>query len=142
MYNLFSLFLQKWWSKWHADYNADRKEEHYRAPDPRAPMMKKIGHEFGTLLPARLAPRDKPLWRAEYLRQGIPESEMARARGLRHAQSITFDKNVYQFSNAMTSTQYRKPVANLYGPMLRERVYGVNTQHNRHGFMNFQDMYY
>lgn len=73
---------------------------------------------------------------------GTPESETARARGLNRAYWTTKDKNLYQFSNAMTSTQYRKPVPNLYGPMLRERVYGVNTQHNQHGFMNFTDMYF
>ena len=49
---------------------------------------------------------------------------------------------VYQFSNAMTSTQYKKPVPGVCGPLKREQVYGVDTQHNRHGFMPFMDYYF
>ena len=74
--------------------------------------------------------------------QGLPESETVRARGLNQTHWALQDKNLYQFSNAMTSTQYKKPVTSVYGPMIREEVYGLNTQHSRHGFMPFNDYYF
>ena len=85
---------------------------------------------------------NKPDWRQEYLRQGLPQTETVRARGINRTHWATKEKNLYQFSNNMTSTQYKKPVNGIYGPLLRERVYGVNSQHNRHGFMPAEDYYF
>jgi len=131
---------QKWWTKWHAEH-PEWREEHYRA-DPRTPVMRWKEFQSGTMRPAYTASWEKPAWRQEYLRQGLPESETVRARGLNRTHWATNDKNVYQFSNAMTSTQYKKPVTSIYGPMLREEVYGVRTQRNRHGYMPSQDYYF
>ena len=136
----FKPFHQKWADKWHVEHPG-WKEEHYRI-DPRTPVMRWKEFQPGTLRPAYTASWDRPAWRQEYNRQGAPETEATRARGINRIHFATNDKNLYQFSNNMTSTQYKKPVTGVYGPLLRERVYGVNTQHNRHGFMPAQDYYF
>ena len=78
----------------------------------------------------------------DYLRQGLPGTETTRARGLHKIYTATGNELLYPHSNAMTSTQYQKPVPTIYGPMKRPNVYGVDTQHNRHGFMSFDDHYF
>jgi len=129
-----------WWSKWHHQH-PEWHTEHYRT-NSMTPVMRKIEFEAGTLKPAYTASWDHPDWRQQYLRQGVPESEAVRARAFNRTHWATKDKNLYQFSNAMTSTQYKKPVTSVWGPMLRESVYGLNTQHSRHGFMGFDDYYF
>ena len=74
--------------------------------------------------------------------QGLPVTEATRARGLNRIHVALNDDKLYQFSNNMTSTQYKKPVTSIYGSLLREQVYGVNTQRNKHGFMGFHDYYF
>eukprot|EP00918_Siedleckia_nematoides_P073017 GHVU01159419.1.p1 GENE.GHVU01159419.1~~GHVU01159419.1.p1 ORF type:complete len:194 (+),score=10.99 GHVU01159419.1:40-621(+) len=129
---------QKWWDKWHWQH-PEWKEEHYRS-DPMSPVMRKQAFQSGTMRPAYTASWNKP--RPDYHRQGLPETEATRARGLNRTHWAIKNKNVYQFSNAMTSTQYKKPVTSVYGPLLREKVYGVNSQHSKHGFMGFNDYYF
>ena len=85
---------------------------------------------------------DKPAWRQEFRHQGVPETEATRAFALNRTHSYVAKKNLYPFSNAMTSTQYKKPVTSVYGPLLREEVYGLRTQLNRHGFMPSKDFYF
>ncbi len=96
----------------------------------------------GTNRPPYRASTDKPHWRREYRKQGEPEAEATRALGINRIHQARGDKNLYQFSNNMVSTQYQKPVPSIYGPLRRENVYGVNTQRNRHGFMPAQDYYF
>lgn len=103
--------------------------------------MRKADHQSGLKYPYRASP-EKPLWRQEYLRNGVPETEAVRARAIYRTHFDTQDKNLYQWSNAMTSTQYKKPVPSVYGPVLRESVYGVKTAQNRHGFMPAMDYYF
>ena len=74
--------------------------------------------------------------------QGVPATETVRARGLEKVHNAYNDEKVYQWSNAMTSTQYKKPVPGIYGPLKRQQVYGVDTQRNKHGFMPFTDYYF
>lgn len=131
---------QKWWSKWHWD-QPEWKEEHYRH-DSRTPVMRKISFQPGTERPPYRESCGYPAWRQEYRCQGVPETEVTRARAINRTHWAKEEKRLYQFSNAMTSTQYKKPVTSAYGPLLREEVYGLKTQRNRHGFMPFQDYYF
>lgn len=103
--------------------------------------MRKIDHQSGIKYPYRENP-EKPPWRQEYHRQGMPETEAVRARAIYRTHFDTRDKKIYQWSNAMTSTQYKKPITSVYGPLLREKVYGVKTAYNRHGFMPALDYYF
>ena len=93
----------------------------------------------------------KPKWTREgkdfwtsrpdlYYRRGDPVGETTRARAFYRLHQTENNPNLYPFTNYMTST-YRKPVWSKYGPMLKKEVYGVNGQHNRHGFMGFDDYY-
>lgn len=84
---------------------------------------------------------EKPFYLQEYLRQGSTLSETTRARALYREHWASKSPYTYQFSNAMTSTQYDRPVTSVYGPLYRQQVYGVQTQHNRHGFMPAFDFY-
>ena len=61
------IFVQKWWTKWHAEH-PEWREEHYRA-DPRTPVMRWKEFQSGTMRPAYTASWEKPAWRQEYLRQ-------------------------------------------------------------------------
>lgn len=73
-----------------------------------------------------------------YMRSGLPPTETKRARAI---QRLGYrDEKLYPFSNMMTSN-YRRPVYSIMGPMLREPVYGLTHQHNRHGNMPFEDYY-
>lgn len=130
---------QKWWGKWHCEH-PEWREEHYRL-DPRTPVMRQVEFQPGTTRPPYREKWDHPPWRQEYRREGVPETEATRARAMNRTHWAQAEKRLYQFSNAMTSTQYKKPATSVYGPMLRERVYGLNTQRNRHGFMPFEDFY-
>ncbi|KAK2147638.1 hypothetical protein LSH36_543g00008 [Paralvinella palmiformis] len=131
---------QRWWDKWHIEH-PDWKDEHYRT-DPRTPVMRWRDFQPGTNRPAHIASWNKPPWRQEYRKQGLPVTEATRARGLNRIHVAVNDHKLYQFSNNMTSTQYKKPVTSIYGPLMRENVFGVNTQRNKHGFMGFQDYYF
>ncbi|KAK2191980.1 hypothetical protein NP493_41g02070 [Ridgeia piscesae] len=104
--------------------------------------MRKISFQSGTLRPTFVPSPEKPPWRQEYHRIETPVSQAVRARAFTRFNMIVQERNLYPFSNQMTSTQYKKPVTALYGPMLRDRVNGVNTQSNRHGFMPAQDFYF
>ena len=132
--------VQRWWDKWHRE-DPHWREDYYRI-DPCTPVMRKIEHQHGTLKPSYLPSMEKPAWRQNYLRSGLPEAETTRMRGYNRTYWAEQAKDLYQFSNAMTSTQYRKPVPDVYGPMLRERVYGLNSQRNTHGFMTYSDYYF
>lgn len=79
---------------------------------------------------------------SKWNRQGQPPTEAKRAFGMKRMGETYGAKNLYEFSNAMTSTQYKKPIPNIYGPLLRDEVYGVRHQHNYHGFMPFDDYYF
>lgn len=76
-----------------------------------------------------------------FLMRGNPISETLRARALNRVHWNNRGIEAYQFANAMTSTQYQRPVTSVYGPMQRERVYGLNMQQNRHGFRHSLDIY-
>ena len=104
--------------------------------------MRQVEFQPGTCRPAYKAAWEHPDWRQQYLRQGQPEAEAVRARAFNRTSWATKENNLYQFSNAMTSTQYKKPITSVWGPLLRQSVYGLNTQHNRHGFMPFDDYYF
>ena len=119
----------------------DWKEEHFRL-DPIGPVMRKQGFQQGVTKPPYTASWDHPAWRQEYMRQGEPVTETKRAWAMNKTYWATKDKKLYPFSNAMTSTQYKKPVTSVYGPMLREKPYGLNYQHNKHGFMPCHDYYF
>ena len=134
------ILTQKWADKWHV-VQPEWRDEHYRN-DLRTPVMRCIEFQPGTLRAPYTASWDRPAWRQEYRRQGLPETEATRARGFNRIHWTLKDRNLYQFSNNMTSTQYQKPVTSVYGPLLREQVYGLNSQHNRHGFMPAQDYYF
>jgi len=84
---------------------------------------------------------DKSPVRPEYLRQGSTVSEAKRAVALYRTHFNGKDPLTYQFSNEMTSSQYKRPTTSVYGPMLREPVYGLRTMNNRHGFMPAHDYY-
>lgn len=133
---------QRSWTKWqpdHPEYKAH--DEHFRL-DPRAPMMRKREFETGVMKPAHQMATTKPDWRAEYHVQGVPITEATRARGINRLQKDLQDRNLYAFSNAMLSTQYKKPVPGIYSHLLREPVYGLKTSNNRHGFMPKTDYYF
>ena len=132
--------LQRFEDKWHV-VQPDWREEHYRM-DSRLPVMRFSEFTNNTLRPAFVASKDHPQWRQQYWRLGDTESEETRARGIHRVHWAQKNHNLYQFSNNMTGTQMKKPVTACYGPMLREKVYGVNTQHNRHGFMPATDYYF
>ena len=131
------LYSQRWWSKWHHEY-PEWRDEHYRF-DSQFPVMRRTTFNAGVTKPAYKASLDKPEWRQDYHRQGSTVSETVRALSLNRAHWTRRNPDTYQFTNAMTSTQYQRPVTTVYGPLLRGEVYGVPTQHNRHGFMPAHD---
>lgn len=128
---------QKWWSKWHYEH-PEWREEHYRI-DSRFPVMRRTEFNIGVTRPPYRLSTEKP--HPEFLHQGTTISETKRALALNRTHWNGKDPYTYQFTNAMTSTQYKRPVTSVYGPMLREPVYGVRTMYNRHGFMPAQDFY-
>lgn len=76
---------------------------------------------------------------SRFYTSGTPPAETMRARGVNRISQV--EPNLYARSNYMTST-YRKPVYSIFGPLQREKVYGLTHQHNRHGFMPFEDYYW
>jgi hypothetical protein len=132
-------FCQKWWSKWHFDH-PEWRDEHYRI-DSRFPVMRRTEFQTGVTRPAYYPSYEKPACRQDYMRQGSTVSEATRALALNRVHWKGKDPYTYQFTNQMTSTQYKRPVTSVYGPMLRDEVYGLRTQHNRHGFMPALDFY-
>jgi len=133
---------QRWWEKWAPTSPPEWKEEYNRSVDPRTPVLRKEHFQTGVTLPPYREKMEKPAWRQEFRRQGVPETEATRAFALNRTHSYTANKNLYPFSIAITLTQYKKPVTAVYGPLLREEVYGVKTQLNRHGFMPCKDYYF
>jgi len=117
------------------------REEHYRL-DPKFPVMRRKEFWPGVERPAYHPWSDKSPVRPEFLRQGSTLSEATRAGALYRTHFNANDPlTTYQFTNAMTSTQNKRPVTSVYGPMLREPVYGLRASTNRHGFMPAHDFY-
>ena len=131
--------MQRWWDKWHWEL-PEWREEHYRI-DSRFPVMRRKEFCPGVERPAYRPWSDKSPLRPEFLRRGSTVSEAKRALALNRTHFNPTDPLTYQFSNAMTTTQYRRPATSVYGPMLREPGYGLRTMTNRHGFISAQDFY-
>jgi len=116
------------------------REEHYRL-DGQFPVMRRKEFYAGVERPAHRPWSDKSPVRPEFLPRGGTVSEAKRAVALNRTHFDRKDPLTYQFSNAMTSTQYRRPVTSVYGPMLRQPVHGLRSMTNRHGFMPAYDYY-
>ncbi|XP_050410100.1 uncharacterized protein LOC126824769 [Patella vulgata] len=82
--------------------------------------------------------KDWPIDEKKYMKNGSPATEIKRAQAIYRLSDR--DEKLYPFSNYMTST-YRRPVYSVFGPLQKDKVYGLTHQHNRHGFMPFEDYY-
>ncbi|KAL3858213.1 hypothetical protein ACJMK2_012812 [Sinanodonta woodiana] len=132
---------QHWTDKWFDDgYPTLRREELPKVADRHEPCSQPWQYRLGTSAVQKWDKdgKDWPVSKT-YMRQGKPPTETMRARGINRL-TLPREESLYPFSNYMTST-YRRPVYSVYGPMQRDKVYGVTHQHNRHGYMSFEDYY-
>lgn len=132
---------QHWTDKWYDWAPPIRREEELpKVADRQEPCSRPWQYRPGTSAIPKWSKENKD-WPVDYktfMRTGRPHSETTRARGI---QRLGYrDENLYPYSNMMTSN-YRRPVYSVYGPMLRSQVYGLAHQHNRHGNMPFEDYY-
>ncbi|XP_076106843.1 uncharacterized protein LOC143075340 [Mytilus galloprovincialis] len=132
---------QHWTDKWYdSGYPTLRREELPKVADRHEPCNQPWQYQLGVSAVPKWSKEGKD-WpvSSRYLKQGRPPTETTRARGINRL-SLPKEENFYPFSNYMTST-YRKPVYSIFGPLQKRPVYGVTHQHNRHGFMSFEDYY-
>ena len=129
--------FQRWWRNWTMEC-PEWRDEHYRA-DRRAPVMRKLDFETGRNRPDEQVAWQPPPWRDTYMRMGSTQSETVRGRGMRELTRVRAERERYATCSGMTGTQYEKPVTSIYGPLLRQPVYGLNSERNRHGFLPATD---
>ncbi|KAK3084337.1 hypothetical protein FSP39_011784 [Pinctada imbricata] len=132
---------QHWTDKWYdSGYPLLRREELPKLSDRHEPCSQPWQYNIGTSAVPKWTKegKDWPISKSYHI-QGKPSTETTRARGINRL-TIPRDENLYPFSNFMTS-QYRRPVYSVYGHLQRDKVYGVTHQHNRHGYMSFEDYY-
>lgn len=126
--------------KWH-DYRdpVRRQEELPKLADRREPCSRPGQYRPGTSAVDKWT-KDRKDWPVsqQYLTSGRPVSETMRARSSYRVSPK--EHNFYPCSNYMTST-YRKPVYSVNGPIQKAHVFGLTRQHNRHGYMPFEDYY-
>ncbi|XP_064612995.1 uncharacterized protein LOC135476795 [Liolophura sinensis] len=131
---------QHWTDKWYdSGLPVIRRSELPRYVDRREPCSQDWQYNPGTSAEPKWSRENKD-WpvSSRFYTSGTPPAETMRARGLNRISQV--EPNLYARSNYMTST-YRKPVYSIFGPLQREKVYGLTHQHNRHGFMPFEDYY-
>lgn len=132
---------QNWTDKWYDWAPPIRREEELpKIADRHEPCSRPWQYRPGTSAIPKWTKegKDWPVDYDKFMRSGRPHSETTRARGI---QRLGYrDDKLYPFSNMMTSN-YRRPVYSVYGPMLRRPVYGLEHQHTRHGNMPFEDYY-
>ncbi|ESO97768.1 hypothetical protein LOTGIDRAFT_228336 [Lottia gigantea] len=135
---------QNWTDKWSdyskIGYHKRRLEELPKRLDAREPCSRRMMYNIGTSATPTWSRegKDWPVDDNKYMRNGRPATEVKRANAIYRLSDR--DEKLYPFSNYMTST-YRRPVYSVFGPLQKREVYGITHQHNRHGFMPFEDYY-
>ncbi|KAL5016550.1 hypothetical protein ScPMuIL_006139 [Solemya velum] len=133
---------QHWTDKWYDfGYPVNRREELPKLADRREPCSQHWMYNPGTSAVDKwsAANKDWPYSTEKFMWRGNPVNEAVRARGINRT-TLSKDPNFPPFTSHMTTT-YRKPVYSVFGPLQRDKVYGVTHQHNRHGHMPFEDYY-
>ncbi|XP_064631521.1 uncharacterized protein LOC135489853 [Lineus longissimus] len=131
-----------WTDKWYDREIPTLRREELPKIHPSEPCSQPWQFQSGTAAVPKWSKKGKdwPSRPDQYYRRGDTCGETTRARAMYRLSTTESNPNLYPFTNYMTST-YRKPVWSKYGPMLKHEVYGVKGQHNRHGFMGFDDYY-
>ncbi|XP_041348135.1 uncharacterized protein LOC121367817 [Gigantopelta aegis] len=132
---------QHWTDKWYDSGDPIRREEELpKRVHLQEPCQRRWQYNPGTSAVSKWTRvgKDWPVDHSKYWTSGQPPAEVQRARGLYRLS--TRDEKLYPFSNYMTS-QYRRPVYSIFGPIQKKETYGLTHQHNRHGFMPFEDFY-
>lgn len=129
---------QNWLDKWYDfGYPVPRKDELPKPADSRQVGWFPWQFQHGVSAVPKWIPVEKD--GVENLQvPGQTVTELMRHRAKYRVQDQP--PNFYSRSNYMTST-YRQPVFSVLGPLQRDKCYGLIHQHNRHGFMTFEDYY-
>lgn len=131
--------MDKWYD---FGYPVNRREELRKHADRREPCSQHWMYNPGTSAIDKWSPANKdwPYSTDKFMWRGNPVNEAVRARAINRT-SIPKEPNFPPFTSHMTTT-YRKPVYSVFGPLQRDKVYGITQQHNRHGHMPFEDYYW